>query len=277
MSIYAIGDLQGCLTPLLRLLDTIQFDPNKDQLWFTGDLVNRGPQSLATLEFIHGLGKNARAVLGNHDLHLLAAAAGFGRQHSNDTIDEILHSPRADELIAWVRTLPLAYTSPTLPGVLMVHAGVLPAWSVAQTLTLADEVSAVLRSDQWQRFMSTLYGNKPTRWDDSLTGDERLRVIVNALTRMRFCNADGSMDLKVKESVDRAPDGLYPWFDAPNRRNTDHRIIMGHWSTLGLKIRPDLIAIDTGCIWGGCLTALRLDDDALFHVDCERAQDPMLF
>ena len=275
MSTYAIGDLQGCLSPLLKLLNTIQFDPNNDTLWFAGDLVNRGPESLATLEFIFKLGSRAKCVLGNHDLHLLAAAAGFGRKHRNDTIDEILHSPNADELINWVRQHPLAYYDDALPNLLMVHAGVLPQWTVPETLNLAEEVSSELRSNRWVAFMETLYGNKPDRWNNELQGADRLRVIVNALTRMRFCDEKGQMNLKVKEGLDDTPEGLYPWFDAPNRQNTSHRIIMGHWSTLGLQIRPDLLALDTGCVWGGCLTAVRLEDDAVFSVDCNRELDPM--
>ena len=276
MSTYAIGDLQGCLTPLLRLLDVIRFDPAQDQLWFTGDLVNRGPESLATLEFIRGLGQRAKCVLGNHDLHLLAAAAGFGKKHHSDTIEEILHHPKADELIDWMRQHPLAYTDPSFPNVMMVHAGLLPQWSAEKALALSEEVSAVLRSDQWKVFMGSLYGNKPEQWHDTLEGADRLRVIVNALTRMRLCDSEGRINLKLKEGLEQVPEGLYPWFDAPDRQHASHRVIIGHWSTLGLQMRPDLLALDTGCVWGGCLTAVRLEDDAVFKVECEKSLDPII-
>ena len=277
MSTYAIGDVQGCLPALLKLLETIDFDPAVDTLWFAGDLVNRGPQSLETLRFIRDLGSAARCVLGNHDLHLLAGAAGFARQHKNDTLHTVLEAPDAPELIDWLRRQPLLYADERFPQFFMVHAGLLPGWSRAQALVLAGEVSQVLRSQHWPAFMAALYGNQPSAWDDALQGHDRLRVIINAMTRMRFCSTRGVMDLKIKDSADQLPDGFMPWFDVPGRRSADVRVIMGHWSTLGLVMRPDLLALDTGCVWGGCLSAVRLDDEHLFQTACDEALDPLAY
>ncbi|MFN7835467.1 MAG: symmetrical bis(5'-nucleosyl)-tetraphosphatase [Burkholderiaceae bacterium] len=275
MANYAIGDLQGCLKPLERLLEKIGFDLTRDRLWFAGDLVNRGPESLGVLRFVKSLGQAACCVLGNHDLHLLAAAAGHGRDNRSDTIADILTAPDRIELIDWLRHQPLAYAEAAFPNHLMVHAGVLPSWTKAKTLSLAREVETALQAETWTDFMSTLYGNQSNRWDEGLTGPDRWRVIVNALTRMRFCTADGLMEWKNKQAD--AIEGYFPWFDVPGRQTANQRLIVGHWSTRGLNIRPDLIAIDTGCVWGGCLTAFDLDTEALFQISCESELDPAMF
>jgi bis(5'-nucleosyl)-tetraphosphatase (symmetrical) len=272
---YVVGDLQGCLTPLLRLLEQCKFQPESgDRVWFAGDLVNRGQESLATLRFIRQLGDSASCVLGNHDLHLLAAAAGHGRKHRSDTLDEILTAHDSEDLINWLRRQPLAHRDARYPSVMMVHAGVLPQWTADQTMVLAQEVHTVLRSDDWQNFMAVLYGNQPIAWQDHLSGTDRLRLIVNALTRLRFCSASGEMDFKSKDNAGTAPTGFMPWFDVPNRASINTRILFGHWSTLGLTVRQDVVGLDTGCVWGGCLTALRLEDNALFSARCEQAVTP---
>jgi len=266
----AIGDLQGCAAPLAALLAQAAPLP-EERLWFAGDLVNRGPDSLGALRRVRALGDRAVAVLGNHDLHLLAVACGARRPGRGDTLDAVLASPERVALLDWLRSRPLAHRA---RGHLLVHAGVFPAWSAEQAVALAGEVEAVLRGPHWGDFLRVMYGNRPAAWDDALAGDDRLRAIVNALTRMRFVDAAGRMDFTVKEGAGTAPPGLLPWFDAPGRRSADHTVICGHWSTLGLLLRPDLIALDTGCVWGGSLTAVRLEGRAVFQVRCPRAADP---
>jgi len=268
---YAIGDVQGCHSRLLALLERIDSESVDAKLIFVGDLVNRGPQSLATLRHIRQLGSKAAVLLGNHDLHLLAAAHGIREAHIADTLGEILRAPDRDELLDWLRRQPLAYFE---NGHLLVHAGVLPQWTAEQTVRLADEVQTVLRGPDWLDFLRHMYGNTPAKWNDALTGTERLRCIVNALTRLRFCTADGSMEFTSKEGSGLAPVGHYPWFDVPGRKTVDVTVVFGHWSTLGLTLRPNLIGLDTGCVWGGKLTAVRLDDRALFQVDCPQYQQP---
>ena len=266
----AIGDLQGCDDPLASLLG--RADPaGAAPLWFTGDLVNRGPGSLQTLRGVRSLGARATVVLGNHDLHLLATAHRVRRPGKGDTLDAILAAPDRDALLDWLRARPLAHLE---DGHLLVHAGVFPQWTAERTVELAGEVSAVLRGPHWVDFLRTMYGNSPDRWDDALTGDDRLRAIVNALTRMRFVDASGRMDFEVKEGAAAAPPGLVPWFDAPGRRTADVVVVCGHWSTLGLVLRPDLIALDTGCVWGGSLTAVRLADRRTWQVPCPQARAP---
>jgi bis(5'-nucleosyl)-tetraphosphatase (symmetrical) len=266
----AIGDLQGCHGRLQALLK--HADPGADRnLWFAGDLVNRGPHSLKALKRVIGLGERATVVLGNHDLHLLATATGARKPHRSDTLDEILSAPDREALMLWLRTRPMAHAD---RGHLMVHAGVFPQWSCEQTLALASEVETVLRGPHWADFLHVMYGNTPDRWSDALSGDDRLRCIVNALTRMRFVDAEGRMDFSLKEGADAAPDGLMPWFDAPGRLTSDVTVIFGHWSTLGLVMRPNLIALDTGCVWGGALTAVRLQDREVFQVKCPKHKDP---
>lgn len=260
--IWAIGDLQGCLSKLLELRARL---PDDAHLWLTGDLVNRGPESLETLRWARRHADAFTAVLGNHDLHLLAVAAGARAPHRSDTFDEILAAPDRDELLDWLRRQPLAHVE---YGWLMVHAGVLPQWSVAQTMALAREAQAVLAGPDWRAFMHRMYGNYPVRWDDSLVGADRLRVIVNALTRLRFCSADGEMEFATKEGLDAAPAGYQPWFEVGARQSRGTPIVFGHWSSLGLIDRPNLLAIDTGCVWGRQLTAVRLTDRACIQVDC---------
>ena len=279
MAIYCIGDIQGCDSALGRLLDTIGFSASRDTVYLLGDLVNRGPDSAAVLRRSMRHGDAIRCLLGNHDLHLLAAAAGARKPSRRDTLASVLDAPDREALLAWVRQQPLArahtHAGQTL---LMVHAGVLPAWSAADTLAYADEVQAVLRSPELPAFLQAMYGNTPDRWSDSLTGTDRLRVIVNALTRLRFCSADGVMDFESTESASAAPPGLMPWFDVPGRRTAGTVMAFGHWSTLGWLNRSDLLGLDTGCVWGGCLSAVRfgatLAERELLQVHCEQAQAP---
>lgn len=271
MPTYVIGDLQGCHSSLLALLERINAVDPDAALWFTGDLVNRGPQSLATLRLVRALGKRAQTVLGNHDLHLLAIAHGIRPNHHSDTLANILAAPDRDELLDWLRQQPLAHFA---EGHLLVHAGVLPQWNAPQTLALAHEVEAALRGPDWVDFLRGMYGNTPARWDDTLRGDERLRCVVNGLTRVRFCGADGSMDFHAKGELGSAPPGLLPWFELPQRQTEDVTVVFGHWSALGLMLRPNLIALDTGCVWGRQLTAVRLDDRAVVQVECPQYQRP---
>jgi len=265
MPTYAIGDLQGCHDSLLRLLDTIRFDPAADRLWFVGDLVNRGPDSLGVLRFVKSLGDAAVSVLGNHDLHLLALAEGYGRVHKGDTLDEVLAAPDRDELLYWLRRRKLAWREGDW---LMVHAGVLPDWSVDDTLARAAEAEAALQGEHYRDFFAQMYGNAPIGWDDGLAGIERLRVIVNAFTRLRYCSAAGEMEFHHKGAPGTQPAGLLPWFEVPGRKSADATVVIGHWSTLGLVNRPDLVALDTGCLWGGKLSAIRLEDRQVQSVKC---------
>jgi bis(5'-nucleosyl)-tetraphosphatase (symmetrical) len=271
MPTYAIGDLQGCQDSLLRLLDEIRFDPAADRLWLVGDLVNRGPDSLAVLRFVKSLGNAAISVLGNHDLHLLALAEGFGRVHKGDTLDDILNAPDRNELLAWLRRQKLAWCEGDW---LMVHAGVLPDWTADDTMQRAAEAEAMLQGAHYRDFFAQMYGNAPIAWDDSLQGIERLRVIVNAFTRLRYCSAEGEMEFHHKGAPGTQPPGWLPWFEVPGRKSAAATVIIGHWSTLGLINRSDLIALDTGCLWGGRLTAVRLEDRQVFAVQCPQASRP---
>lgn len=263
MAIYAIGDVQGCFTQLEALLGSIPYSATRDRLWFVGDLVNRGPQSLEVLRFVRSLGDRAVVVLGNHDLHLVARALGGARARDDDTLDDVLGAPDLRSLIDWLRTIPLLHSDG--PAV-MVHAGLLPQWSPDQAASLAREVQAALSGAEHVEFVARLYGSRPDRWSNGLEGVDRLRVIVNAMTRMRFCTAEGVMDFHAKGETSAAPPGHVPWFDVPGRASAGAQIVCGHWSALGLKLRPDLVAIDTGCVWGGSLTAVRLDDREVFQV-----------
>jgi bis(5'-nucleosyl)-tetraphosphatase (symmetrical) len=265
MSVYAIGDIQGCLDPLQRLLDVVRFDPAHDELWFVGDIVNRGPDSLKTLRFVKNLGACAVTVIGNHDMHLLVVAAGAAKKMRGDTIDDILHAPDRDELLDWLRRQKLMHIG---HGYAMVHAGLLPQWSIEQALTLAREVEqALVRNDQAE-FMSVMYGNRPNAWNCDLKGYDRLRVIVNAMTRMRLCTADGMMEFSHKIAPVNMPEGYTPWYDAPNRVNRNMPIIFGHWASLGVLLREDVIALDSGCVWGRKLTAIRLEGRRTFQCGC---------
>ena len=277
MALYLIGDVQGCDSALGRLLQAIDFSPSRDRLVLLGDLVNRGPESLAVLRRVQALDGAAAALLGNHDLHLLAVSEGVRKPHRQDTVADILAAPDREALLTWLRHRPLALHE---HGVLMVHAGVLPQWTARQALALAGEVQDVLRGPDWSAFLHQMYGNQPDRWDDALTGTERLRVIVNALTRLRLCTADGRMDFDTKDSqgADGAPPGFMPWFDVPGRATAGDVVAFGHWSTLGWLDRPDLLSLDTGCVWGGCLSAVRLgatpSERELIQVHCDQAQVP---
>ena len=274
MAAYLIGDIQGCDAPLGRLLEMIAYSPSRDTLYLLGDLVNRGPSSAAVLHRLMGYGDAARCLLGNHDLSLLAVAHGHRAPHRNDTMDDILAAPDREAMLDWLRHRSMALQA---HGILMVHGGVLPQWSAHDTLAYARELEQVLRGPELVPFLAKMWGNQPDRWDDALTGADRLRVIVNALTRLRFCSVEGVMDLKASGGLDAAPPGLMPWFDVPGRRSAGTTIAFGHWSTLGYLRRPDLIALDTGCVWGGCLSALRLSPDGaheLIQEQCEQAQAP---
>lgn len=265
MSTWAIGDVQGCYEELCALLSKIGFDPSADRLWFVGDLVNRGPASLETLRLVKSLGDRAVTVLGNHDLHLIARAFGFAKDREDDTLEAVLAAPDCGEIIAWLRQLPLMHEG---EGYVMVHAGLLPQWSVEGALALAREVENELRGPRYLKFLARLYGSKPEAWRDDLTGADRLRVIVNAMTRMRFCTALGRMEFRAKGEL--APAGFFPWFEVPGRKSAPTTIVCGHWSALGLKLTSGLIALDAGCVWGGSLTAIRLSDRALVQVPSSR-------
>ena len=263
MATYAIGDIQGCYAPLARMLDRIAFDPAADRLWIVGDLVNRGPESLRVLRFLRDLGDAASIVLGNHDLYLLMVAAGFKRRDSDDTLFQVLEAPDRDELIDWLACLPLLKVHGEH---VLVHAGLLPGWTVTRAQALANEVGAALAGSKSREFLLNLAGNRPDRWSDGLKGWDRLRVIVNAMTRMRFCTAHGHMDLRAKGAPNNAPPGTLPWFRIPDRFSRTHTIVCGHWSALGFYREPGMIALDSGCVWGGKLTAIRIEDDAVFQV-----------
>ena len=270
MSTYAIGDLQGCYDSLRRLLDVCAFDPQYDRLWLTGDLVNRGPQSLATLRFVRGLGNAAVTVLGNHDLYLLMLAYGAMQgqaapRRSEHTLDEILTADDREDLLTWLRAQPLCHVE---GRDCLVHAGLLPQWSVAQARALAAEVETGLRGEDFRELLAHLWGSEPAAWSEDLQGWARVRCIVNAMTRMRFCSAQGVMEFRSKGETTSAPAGYLPWFAVPGRRSADHRLVTGHWSALGLRQTENHLALDTGCLWGRQLTAVCLEDGRLFQVDC---------
>jgi len=257
MALYAIGDLQGCHDELKDLLKKLRFSADRDQLWFTGDLVNRGPKSLDCLRLVRSLGASATTVLGNHDLHLVAAACG-GRTRKGDTLEDILDAPDCGALIDWLLQRPLAVHDPAR-GNLLVHAGLVPQWTALDAVREARAVSRALQADP-AKFVAGMYGNEPDRWDESLEGAQRLRFCVNTLTRLRFCTAEGRIDFKAKGAPDSAAPPLKPWFAHTNRRARGTRIVFGHWSTLGFHRVPGLLSLDTGCVWGGALTAVDLED-----------------
>jgi bis(5'-nucleosyl)-tetraphosphatase (symmetrical) len=267
MAIYAVGDIQGCYHELVQMLEVIQFDDKKDQLWLVGDLVNRGADSLSVLRLVKSMGDAAITVLGNHDLHLLAVAAGVAELHHSDTLDEILGAPDRDELLTWLRQQRMLHVQ---DNHVLLHAGLSPDWSVQQAQQLAHEVEDALRSADYATFLEKMYGNTPHQWDDGLTGYARLRVITNALTRMRICTLQGEMQFRFKGEIDDVPQGYVPWFDVPKRASADAVVIFGHWSALGLLVKPNVIALDTGCLWGGAMTAIRLEDRKLFQIKCTK-------
>jgi bis(5'-nucleosyl)-tetraphosphatase (symmetrical) len=281
MKTYVIGDLQGCHEQALAILDRIRTHAAESgvtdpAILFAGDLINRGPDSLATLRQVRQLaiasGGLVDSVLGNHDLHLLAVAYGIRPEHKSDTLAEILHAPDRDELIDWLRRRPLAIRSGEH---VLVHAGLLPQWTGAQAMALAGEVHEMLRGDGIEEFLAEMYGNEPAQWSDDLQGADRLRCIINAMTRLRFCSADGVMDFKMKESGTVDPStGLMPWFDVPGRRSQRDTVVFGHWSALGLKIEANVIGLDSGCVWGGQLSAVCLEDRSLLQVQCPQFKEP---
>jgi bis(5'-nucleosyl)-tetraphosphatase (symmetrical) len=268
MPTYAIGDVQGCFRELQDLLDCINFDQTNDRLWFTGDLVNRGPDSLATLRFVKNL--NAINVLGNHDLHLLAVSEGIDKHSGKDTLEDVLHAKDRDELLHWLRHLPLLHFDSQL-GFMMVHAGLPPQWDLQKATTLTGEVEQVLRSKHYRKLLDNMYGNQPDRWDDRLTGMERLRFIINALTRSRYYSVDGIIDLVHKGSPGNQTHDLFPWFSLDSRKTRKQKILFGHWASIHAGNLHDfeqfnVYPLDTGCVWGGRLTALRLEDGEYFYV-----------
>ena len=285
MALYLIGDVQGCDAALQRLLEKVDFSPSRDTLYLLGDLVNRGPDSVGVLRRLMRYGNAARCLLGNHDLNLLAIAQGVRQPHRLDTLAEVLHAPDREVLLGWLRQQHMALRE-TVAGqeLLMVHAGVLPGWTASKTIALAGEVETVLRGNEWGEFLQHLYGDEPAAWLDTLNGASRLRVIVNALTRLRFCTPEGTMEFSTKEGSGAGPEGYLPWFDVPGRQTADVTVAFGHWSTLGVLARRDVLSLDTGCVWGGCLSALRLDTanaasgwrvgGELIQVKCEQVQVP---
>ncbi len=281
MALYMIGDVQGCDTALQHLLDDISFSPSRDTLCFLGDLVNRGPDSAGVLRRLMGYGSAVQCVLGNHDLHLLAAAHGARKPGRKDTLNGVLNAVDRPAMLEWLQTQPLALLQQHQgKDFLLVHAGVLPAWSAIKTMALAKEVETVLRGPDLPDFLHQMYGNAPSSWNDKLAGVDRLRVIVNALTRLRFCTAAGEMEFSVSDGPDAAPPGYLPWFDVPGRQSADVCVAFGHWSTLGWLDRTDVLSLDTGCVWGGSLSAVKLGQGArqpkhqLIQVRCSQAQKP---
>lgn len=275
MAVYAIGDVQGCFDALQALLRKLAFNATRDTLWFTGDLVNRGPQSAEVLRFVAGLGERAITVLGNHDLHLLAVAYGTQRHRRRDSFADVLMAPDCERLIAWLRRRPLLHHNAQL-GYALVHAGLLPQWDLTQARALAGEVERALRGPTCLDLLEHMYGDQPDKWDDTLSGWNRLRVVVNAFTRLRYCTPDGCMDLAPVAAPGSQPPHLVPWFQAPQRRTRKLNIIFGHWSTLGARRGDSVIALDSGCVWGRSLTAVRLDEPAsqFVSVSCEQQQVP---
>lgn len=273
MAVYGIGDIQGCFDEFRQLLERLEFDPSTDRLLLTGDLVNRGPDSLAVLKYVRALGERASTVLGNHDLHLLAIANGVGHLKRRDTFSDILDSSERDELLAWLRRQPLAYRDRET-GHLLVHAGLVPQWDGEQALALSAEVEAALRGPDHVEFFRNMYGNEPDQWDPDLKGWPRLRFITNVLTRLRYCESSGRVDFLHKEGPDQAPAHLLPWFRVPGRRSAGEPVVFGHWSTLGYLRENAVVALDDGCLWGGRLAAVRLDVPGAgpVRIDCRAKQ-----
>ena len=269
MATWAIGDIQGCLDELIELLEAIDFQPGRDRVWFVGDLVNRGPKSLETLRFIRGLGDAAIAVLGNHDFHLLAVAAGVGRLHRKDTLQPILDAPDREQLLDWLRHRPLLHHDAEL-GYLMVHAGVAPGWDLAEAKRYAAEVEVVLRGGDALSFYQAMYSEADDCWSDNLTGVHRLRVITDYFARLRFCDAHGRYNVVFKGSPGSQPEALIPWFELPQRRLANIPILFGHWSSLGVVENSSVFALDKGCLWGRQLAAFCLDQPRWETVECSQ-------
>lgn len=276
MAVFAIGDIQGCYDELRRLLERIKFNPAEDLLWLTGDLVNRGPKSLDVLRFVKNLGAHAVCVLGNHDLHLLALAAGQDNHKSADTLDAVLTAPDREELLDWLRHRPLLHYDATL-GYTLIHAGLPPQWDTDTAAACARELETTLCSSDYRELFTHMYGNQPDRWTPDLSGMRRLRFIVNCFTRLRYCTAEGVLDLASKGAPGTQAEGFMPWFEVPGRASANLHILFGHWSTLGEVKGQNVYPLDTGCVWGGRLTALRLDGDdsgGWYCVDCPGARRP---
>jgi bis(5'-nucleosyl)-tetraphosphatase (symmetrical) len=279
MAVYAIGDLQGCYDDLRRLLDELGFEPGRDRLWFVGDLVNRGPQSLQCLRFVHELAGAAVTVLGNHDLSLLATAEGFREPSDKDTFEPILNAPDRGELLSWLRRQPLFHLDAHL-NYAMVHAGLAPQWTIETAEALSGEVQTALAGEGYRELLAVMYGDEPAAWHEALAGTDRLRFIINAMTRMRYCTTDGHLNFSAKGRPGEQPDGLMPWYEAPGRQSRGTPIVFGHWSTLGCMRQDNVYSLDTGCVWGGRLTAMRLDtgdaEPAYTHVACSTKREPGL-
>lgn len=277
MTTYAIGDIQGCFHAFQALLTRIQFNPKLDQLWLVGDLINRGSGSLEVLRWCYAHQDSLKVVLGNHDLHALVVAGGFVRAHKGDTLDALLAADDGHGLLDWLRHQRLVYQDEPHPGerYLMVHAGLLPQWTSEQVLSYAAEVEAALQGDDYLDFLANMYGNLPNTWSDELTGIDRLRVITNAMTRLRVCTEQGAMDFDFKGELPDIPKGFIPWFDLPNRATLDTQVIFGHWSALGLQHRNNVYSLDTGCLWGGQLTALNLETKDIIQVPSHPLDKPI--
>jgi bis(5'-nucleosyl)-tetraphosphatase (symmetrical) len=272
MTTYAIGDIQGCYNAFQALLIRIRFNPKVDQLWLVGDLINRGSGSLEVLRWCYRHQDSLKIVLGNHDLHALVVAAGFVRAHKGDTLDALLEADDCDVLLDWLRYQYLVYQD---ENYLMVHAGLLPQWTAKEAIKYAAEVETALQGNNYLNFLANMYGNLPNSWSDDLSGLDRLRVITNAMTRLRVCTAQGEMEFSFKGELPDVPEGLIPWFDVPNRATQTSQVIFGHWSALGLQQRPNLYALDTGCLWGGHLTAMNLETKEITQVESHSLDKPI--
>lgn len=268
MSTYAIGDIQGCMKPLQCLLKEIQFNPDNDRLWIAGDLINRGPDSLAVMRYLYSIRDNISLVLGNHDLHFLAVASGHRKAGKSDTLTALLNADDCADFINWLRAGKLLHHD-AQQDFTMVHAGIPPQWHLAQAITLAEEVEQILQSDKFEQYLANMYGNEPNIWRDELQGEARWRLITNYFTRMRFCSAEGELELETKSEAADAPPGFLPWFAHKHRKTSDDKIIFGHWAALnGHTHTPKIYALDTACVWGGSLTAMRLEDEKMFSCNC---------
>lgn len=271
MATYVVGDVQGCFHSFRNLLQKTGFHPQEDRLWLVGDIINRGAGSLEMLRWVYAHQDSLNMVLGNHDLHAIVVAEGYKALHKSDTLQPLLDAPDAGQLLAWLRHQPLIHQS---QGFLMVHAGLLPQWTVEQAIGLAAEVESALRGAGYRDFLEKMYGNQPSKWHESLHGVDRLRVITNVMTRIRTCKPTGEMNFKFTGELQDIPAGYLPWFDVPHRKSAEAKIVFGHWSALGLQQRHNLYALDTGCLWGGKLTAMRLEDRAIFQVPCALEDSP---